>query len=218
MNPSTFLQSGFILLPILLIIFISFSVKSIKFLIYGATWLILTAYLSSLGLFSDFASTPPKIMLLLLPTLIGAVLLAFSPIGTKFKNLPLSIIIGYQSFRILVEILIHQAVSEGIAPPQISWAGLNFDIISGISAIPIALYSQKLKPRIILIWNTISLFLLLWVVLVSIVSFPSPFQLLKPDNTWISKFPFIWLPTVAVSSALFGHIVLFRKLRTRAKA
>ena len=34
---------------------------------------------------------------------------------------------------------------------------------------------------------------------------------LKPDNTWVTHFPFIWLPTIAVTSALIGHIAAYRR-------
>ena len=31
-------------------------------------------------------------------------------------------------------------------------------------------------------------------------------------NTWVAYFPFVWLPAGLVSSALLGHVVLWRRL------
>lgn len=56
------------------------------------------------------------------------------------------------------------------------------------------------------------------VVIVAILSIPSPFQQLKPDNIWVAYFPFVWLPTAAVVAALLGHLVLFRKLNQARKS
>ena len=32
-------------------------------------------------------------------------------------------------------------------------------------------------------------------------------------NGWVTRLPFVWLPSVLVAFALAGHIVVFRKLR-----
>ena len=73
-------------------------------------------------------------------------------------------------------------------------------------------FARKIPPWGILTWNTLALALLLWTVGVAVLSFPGALQRLKPDNVWVAYFPFIWLPTVAVTSALLGHIALFRRL------
>jgi hypothetical protein len=31
-------------------------------------------------------------------------------------------------------------------------------------------------------------------------------------NTWVFYFPYVWLPTILVQAALFGHVVIFRRL------
>ena len=36
-------------------------------------------------------------------------------------------------------------------------------------------------------------------------------------NTWVMYFPFVWLPAGLVTSALFGHAVLWRKLAREAR-
>ena len=126
--------------------------------------------------------------------------------------MPLSFLIGFQAFRIPIELLIHRAVAEGIAPLQMTWNGMNWDILSGISALLLFPFANKIPRWGLLVWNTLALALLLWIVGVAVLSFPGAFQRLRPDNIWVAYFPFVWLPTVAVTSALLGHVVLFRKL------
>jgi hypothetical protein len=124
----------------------------------------------------------------------------------------LTTLIAAQAFRILVEILIHKSSTIGLAPPQMTWDGYNFDIITGVTALALALFARAVPTRLVFIWNCLGLALLSWVVGIAIVSFPTRFQLLRPDNTWVAFFPYVWLPSILVPAALLGHIVIFRKL------
>jgi hypothetical protein len=35
---------------------------------------------------------------------------------------------------------------------------------------------------------------------------------MRPDNTWVASFPYVWLPAILVTAALLGHIIIFRRL------
>jgi hypothetical protein len=96
-----------------------------------------------------------------------------------------------------------------------TWDGMNFDIITGVTALAIAPFVGRISRGWLLAWNCLGLGLLLWAIAIATVSFPTSLQLLHPDNTWIARFPYIWLPAVLVPSALFGHIAIFRKLLTQ---
>ncbi len=183
----------------------------------GFAWLAFTGFIAKTGGLSDASSMPPNIGLLLIPTFVCTIILVFSKFGDRIVSLPLTLLVGYQSFRIFVEISIHRAVVEGVAPPQVSWTGLNWDIISGVTALILIPFVKRLPKVAVLIWNTLALGLLLTVVLVSTLSFPSPLQQMKPDNVWIAHFPFLWLPTVAVTCALIGHLAIYRKLLGKKK-
>jgi hypothetical protein len=147
-----------------------------------------------------------------LPIFIGAAVLAFSSPGQRLAALPTGFLIGFQSFRILVELLIHQAVVESVAPPQMTWTGLNLDILSGITALALLPFIGRLPRWALLIWNTLGLGLLLWVIGVAMLSFPVAWQQLSPANIWVAHFPFFWLPSIMVFAAILGHLVLYRKL------
>ncbi|MFK7844919.1 MAG: hypothetical protein AB8G77_06425 [Rhodothermales bacterium] len=211
--PGFILNTGFILLSIALVVGFGVLMRSYKACLYAFLWLIFTGIAGASGVLADFSSIPPRPFLLLGPALIAVVFVARSSIGKQLAELSLGVLVGYQAFRIIVELLIHQAVVEGIAPPQMTWSGLNLDILSGLSALALAPFASRLPRRALLTWNWLALGLLLWVVGVAIVSMPTPLQQMTPDNIWIVFFPFIWLPTIAVVAALLGHLVLFRKLR-----
>lgn len=211
-EPTFLLQTGFVAIAIFLVVMFAFAQKSWVVLIAGAAWLLLTGGLAHSGVLADFSSTPPRIAILIFPALVLTVVLAFTQFGTRLSLLPLTFLIGFQAFRIPVEVLIHRAVAEGIAPPQMTWNGLNMDILSGISALLLFPFVGNVPRWGILAWNTMALGLLLWIVGVAVLSFPGALQRLKPDNVWVAYFPFVWLPAVAVTSALLGHVVLFRRL------
>lgn len=138
--------------------------------------------------------------------------MAFWKIGDRFRDMPLVWLVGFQAFRLPLELMIYRAVEEGVAPPQFTWTGMNYDVLVGIFSLCLIPFVSKLPKWPIWLWNLIGLGLLLNVVTVAIISTPGPMQFLKPDNVWIAYFPFIWLPTVCVMAALFGHIVVTRKL------
>jgi hypothetical protein len=165
-----------------------------------------------MGVLADFSAIPPRVVLVFTPAGLAAIILAFTRFGARFAALPLSVLIGFQAFRIPVELLIHQAVREGIAPPQLTWGGWNYDIIIGVSALFLFPIAFRLTRWTILAWNTAGVISLAWVVGVAVLSMPTAFQKLTPDNTWMAFFPFVWLPSVIVVSALFGHLAIYRKL------
>lgn len=55
-------------------------------------------------------------------------------------------IIGIQSFRFPLELLMHRAATTGLMPPQMSYSGRNVDILSGLLAIVVAVAASR-SPR-----------------------------------------------------------------------
>lgn len=214
-QPGHLLIWGFIALAVGLIVLFTVVLRSWRFGIGGAGWLILTGVLGASGVVANFTGTPPRIVFLFVPAFIATAVLVFSTFGARIAALPIGFLVGFQAFRIPVELLIHSAVLEGVAPEQMTWSGWNLDILSGITALLLLPFLTKLPRWCILLWNSAALFLLVWVVGVATLSFPSAFQQLKPDSIWVAWFPFIWLPTVAVTTALMGHLAVFRKFLTK---
>jgi hypothetical protein len=110
----------------------------------------------------------------------------------------------------------HALYERGIMPVQMSYSGLNFDIVTGATAIVVAvLVKMGYGGRwLIAAWNVLGLALLVNVVTVAIASTPL-FTAFGEDRvvTFVAYPPFVWLPAVMVVAALAGHLVIFRALR-----
>jgi hypothetical protein len=128
--------------------------------------------------------------------------------------------IGYQSFRIGVELLLHRLAVQDVVPVQMTYSGRNFDIVSGITAAMLGFWmSRGGRPSrvVLLAWNLLGLVLLINIVTVAVLSTPVSFRHFHegPPNLVPSEFPEIWLPSFLVQVALFGHLVMFRLLFRR---
>jgi len=180
----------------------------------GATWAVAeTGHLSRLDLW------PPPFAVLPVAVVVLASLMAFTRFGTRLiDGLPLAALIGVQAFRLPLELLMHHAYREGVMPYQMSFSGWNFDIVTGLTAIPVAwaIHRGTGGRRLALAWNVLGALLLLNIVVIAIVSTPIV-GLFGADNlnTWVMFPPFVWLPTVMVLMALTGHLLVARALRRR---
>ena len=212
-DPQLLVRLGFILLPIAVAIAFVWAAKSKALTFAIAGWSLLAAALAQSGVLSHFNWLPPPIGLLFTVGFIGTIVIGSSSLVENLIGLPFTVLIGFHAFRILVEILIHTASTIGLAPPQMSWSGYNFDIITGLSALCLAPFARSAPRWLILAWNCVGLTLLAIVVGIAVVSFPTRFQLMQPSNTWVAAFPYVWLPSILVTAALLGHVVIFRKLR-----
>jgi hypothetical protein len=189
-------------------------------LVFSIVWIILQSVLSLNGVFySNTNLLPPRIVLLgILPMLLLFIILFNTKNGKQFiDSLPLFHITLINCVRIPVEIVLYWLFIHQLVPQIMTFEGLNFDILAGISA-PIIAYlgfiSLKLNRNLFLIWNIISLVLLLNIVILAILSVPSPFQQISFDqpNIAILYFPFSLLPTFVVPVVIFGHLASIRQL------
>jgi hypothetical protein len=217
-NGHNLIYGGFIALPVAMALLITLAARSSPLTLSVAAWMILGAILARSGILHRFDSIPPPITLFLASGLVAAIVLGMSSWVRGLVALPFSILVGAQSFRILVEVLMHQASTIGLAPNQMTWSGYNFDILTGLTALALAPFASAASKQLVFLWNCLGVVLLIWVVGIAIVSMPTRFQLLRPDNTWVASFPYVWLPTVLVTAALLGHVIVFRKLATKQDA
>jgi hypothetical protein len=162
------------------------------------------------------AGRPPLMLPLMLVVIACTLYAALSEIGGRMAiGFSFAWLIGFQCFRLPLELVMHQAAVSGIMPEQMTFTGDNFDILTGITALIVAWLASKGKaPRWLLIaWNAMGSVLLIIIVGIAGASLPM-FAAFGPDklNTWVADPPYIWLPGVLVQAALFGHIVIWRKL------
>jgi hypothetical protein len=198
---------------------ISYANKIFYFLLF---WLTIQMFIGLKGIYyQDLNVLPPKIVLFgIIPTILMMVFTISSKKGKLFiKQLKIKYLTLISIVRIPVEIVLFWLFVHKTIPVEMTFEGFNFDILAGISAVFIFYFGfirNNLSSKTILIWNFISLGLLINIIILALLSAPTPFQKLgfSQANVAILYFPFIWLPTVIVPIVLFSHIVSIRKLLT----
>jgi hypothetical protein len=184
----------------------------------AAAWMALWALVARSGALLDFERRPPPMMLMMLASIVAALALGLSPLGARLaRGLPLAALVGFQAFRLPLELLMDRAARAGAMPVQMSFEGYNFDIVTGASALVVAgLIAAGRAPRALVVaWNILGIALLANIGVIAVASTPlfHAFGTAPQDlNTWVATAPFVWLPTVLVACALAGHLFLTRRL------
>lgn len=181
-------------------------------------WLTVTAVIAFNGTLLDFTSTPPKLILLIIPPVLAIIYLSNSQrVNSLIEIIPSSWFVYIQSFRILMELLLWMLFAKNIIPVQMTFEGLNYDVLTGLSAPLIGYYCLTLNkwPRIAaVLWNIAGLLLVTNIFIISVLSTPTPMRqfLNEPANTMIAYFPNVWIAAFIVPFAYFIHILSLKQL------
>jgi len=182
-------------------------------------WLAVTGILSINKVFQNTSTIPPRLMIVIAPAILFIILLLITKSGRKFTdNIDLKKLTLVHIVRVPVEITLFMLSTHKLIPELMTFAGRNFDILSGITA-PIVYFvcfknSQLKNRKLLLVWNFICLGLLLNIVINALLSAPFPFQQFAFDqpNIAILYFPFTWLPCFIVMIVLYSHLAAIRQL------
>jgi hypothetical protein len=185
----------------------------------SATWMAGTWFAATTGVLRQWQATPPPFMLLVVAIVALAAAIAWTSYGRRLAiGVPLWALVAVQSFRLPLELAMHEMYERGVMPVQMSYEGLNYDVLTGSTAIVVATLVRVGSggPRLVLAWNIFGLVLLFNVIIVAILSTPR-FAFYGSDrlNEWVADPPYVWLPAVLVLAALAGHLLVFRALRLR---
>jgi hypothetical protein len=184
-------------------------------------YFVVSALLAASGLLAFAGKGPPPMLAMMAVLSVTTVLVAFGPFGARIaETLPLWALVGLQAFRLPLELVLRKAAADGTMPIQMSFEGRSFDIVTGTTALVLAivLYRKKISESWVLAWNVLGTGLLFNIVGVAIAALPW-IHAFGPDevNEWVLHFPFVWLPAVLVQTALFGHLVVFRRLASERR-
>lgn len=181
-------------------------------------WLVLTGALAWMGFFQVTDTLPPRFLIAVLPPLICLTILFSTSKGRAWLDqFDLKTLTLLQTMRIPVELVLYWLFLYQLTPELMTFEGRNFDILSGITA-PLVYYfafvQNKWRPQFLLIWNIVTLGILLFTVSNGILSAPSPVQqfAFEQSNVAVLLFPFIWLPAVVVPIAYYAHLISIRLL------
>lgn len=183
-------------------------------------WLLVTAFLSLAGFYSNFDAFPPRVFAFgALPALIILTVCIFLSRGDFLDRISLRSLTLLHTVRVPVEIVLLWLFQASLIPRQMTFEGWNYDILSGVSAPLVywlAFRGKSPNKALLLTWNFVTLFLLFNIVAIAFLSFKSPAQRIafEPPNIGVAYFPFIWLPAIVVPIVFFAHIAAVTKLLT----
>ncbi|HEX5170605.1 MAG TPA: hypothetical protein VFW11_15620 [Cyclobacteriaceae bacterium] len=186
-------------------------------------WVIVVGVLSLTGFFSLPGSLPPRPVLIILVSLVTAILLARSvKVSELLSVTPLQWLVYIQSFRIFVELILWQGYLRGLLPVQMTFEGSNFDILSGLLAIPAGwmISHNPASSRVVgIVYNVVGIILLVNILTIAVLSMPTPFRYFmnEPSNVIVGEFPFIYIPGAFVVLAIFMHVFSLRQLALMKK-
>lgn len=195
--------------------------RSGRTLLVLLAWLALQGALSLSGFYTVTTGWPPRLALLLLPPLIVLLVLLGTASGRRYlaglrlETLTLLHVVRLPVELVLLGLFLHRAV-----PQSMTFEGRNWDIVMGLSA-PLVYYflrSQRLSDKMLIAWNILGLALLLNIVVMAVLSAPSPLQrfAFEQPNVAILYFPYAWLPSVAVPIVLLAHVAALRQLLAKS--
>ena len=190
-----------------------------NFLTHVALWMAILIVASVTGFLYDFTYFPPYRMLLVL--LVPMVVLIRYTVSHRFDDvvskMPASWIVKMQGFRVVVELFLWWAFLDGSVPEQMTFEGRNFDILAGLTAPLVASWWLKTgeeKPTLVLVWNILGLLLLFNIVVVAVLSMPTPMRYFmnEPANTIVATFPWVLLPGILVALAFGLHLISIKQM------
>jgi hypothetical protein len=186
-------------------------------------WLLYVGLLSYSGVVSNTGLRPPGIVYVAFPAVLFVLIVfAFSRAGARIASaFPLWVIIGMQTFRIGVEVLLHRLWVDGLAPRIVTYQGGNIDIWIGLSAPLIAWISTRGRRGewLTLGWNVAGLLTLVNAITLSALTAPG-LNLIHSEvpNMAIGACPFTYIAGFFAPLAMALHSLSIRALRAGLKS
>lgn len=229
------IATGFIVLTVVIAVIIVLGVQAVARRAYAdkakqntvtiraaaiiGLWLGVITVLSLAGFYNSLA-LPPRVPLFL-------VFPAFAFTALFFLNkrnraliaaVPAQWPVYFQSFRIVVELLLLGLAMKGLIPREASFEGYNFDVAIGLTAPLVGwlAYSKKaIGKGILRLWNIAGFCTLAIVVFIFISHAYFP-QLWHKQESIISQgfglFPYTYLAGFLMPAAVFMHVLSLKKL------
>lgn len=184
-------------------------------------WLSYVGALSWSGVIADPTIRPPAIFFVVGPVI---VFILFAVVRARVAQriaiaVSLWLLIGFETFRIGVELFLHRLWGEGLVPRMLTYDGANIDIWIGASAPIVAWLSTRGRGGLYaaLAWNVIGLLALANVVVRSALTSPGPLHLLDTEvvNRAIGTFPYTLIAGFLAPLAVTLHVLALRAVAAR---
>jgi hypothetical protein len=185
-----------------------------------AIWLAYVGLFSSLGYMRDPSLRPPGIVWVVGPVVLFVVFVVGSNTGARVAAaIPLWLVLGFESFRIGVESLIHRLWEDGLVPKLLTYAGGNFDMFVGLSAPIIAWIATRgrLGLRLALGWNVLGLLSLANAAASAVLTGPLKLISTEVPNVAMGMFPYAFIPGFLAPLAVTLHVLAIRAIATQLR-
>ncbi len=186
-----------------------------RYLVSGSVWLIYVAVISATGILGDF-SLPPRVPLfVVIPTVVASIVITGRPsFRSLLENAPLHLPVFMTSFRIVVELLIYGAYREGVFPQRVTFGGMNYDILVGVSAcvVGVLVLKRRFSLNGLFVWNVVSLAILSVTVYAFASSYYSNDLMTLNDKLKFVRFPYLLVPAILLPVAIFLHVFSIRQV------
>lgn len=184
--------------------------KKVVILFIGLLWLTIFGFLAYANFFLNTSAFPPRMLWMLIPVFV-LVIIGYKNISSQ--DVKPIYLMAIHTLRLPIELILYQLFLIGGIPKHMTFLGWNFDVLIGISAIFFLAYylfaNKKLNATIFRLWNIVGLLFLLTIVLIAVLSAPSPIQLFALENPNIAllTFPYTLLPAGIVPIVLLSHLL-----------
>lgn len=195
-----------------------------SFIILMLFWIGLQSGLGMSAFYTVIDPPTPRFPLLLVPPILAIVALFVTNKGRALlDSLDIRTLTLFHVIRIPVEIVLFWLYTEKAVPELMTFAGRNFDILSGLSA-PVIYYfgfvNNRVNHPLLLVWNLVCLVLVINIMVIGLLSSPTPFQqfAFEQPNIAIQYFPFNLLPACLVPLVILAHLSAIRQLSRPVRA
>jgi hypothetical protein len=185
-----------------------------------AVWFTYLVIVEQNGILLNFNPPPKFPLLIFVPFFIFTIVFYFRKKNSAIIHaIPKRWPIFFQTFRVLVELLLLFTFYQGIIPELATFEGLNFDILMGLSAPFIGLWvytKNKTRKRIAYSWNILGILMVLFVgfIIASSLYFPHIWDESAPSvQIEFLQFPYLLLPAFLAPMAIFMHVIALIQLR-----
>ena len=177
-------------------------------------WILVIGMSSYLGFWENTTSFPPRMIILFL-CIIGLVVFLIRQI--EVTDIHEGWLTSIHILRIPVELTLLELFLSGQLPEIMTFQGWNFDIVVGITAIPLLVmrwFKVQISPTLLRYWNIFGIVMLAIIVTIAILSAPTPLQQLafEQPNRAVTQFPYTFLPAVVVPLVFLSHLLTLKRL------
>ncbi|HEY0680197.1 MAG TPA: hypothetical protein VGD17_18055 [Chitinophagaceae bacterium] len=182
-------------------------------------WVGILTVLAVKGFF-EVKTLPPRFGIFVLAFLTVSLILCFLSVKRHLSflfSIPSHWLIYFQSFRVVVEVVLWLLFLDGLVPKEMTFEGRNFDVLVGLAA-PIAGYMVQKKTHygVGIAFNIFGLVALANIITIVVPAFPSPFQKYATLHL-ASYFPGITIPALLAPAAMYVHILSIKQLMAKRR-